>query len=1009
MKRGAFGLGLAGLVVVAAVVGLVPSLRSAFMDNVLNVSGSASSPPGETADLCLISGDSGELEVGDTAPNFRLETVDGTVVELADYRGEKNVILNFWATWCPPCKAEMADFEDAYRAHSDELVVLGVDLMESKQDVRTFLADEVDVSYPILIDPSGEVARGYRLFTQPTTYFIDKQGRIARIGNQAVKNGAFTPEELDRRVESLLSDDASAIETHGSTGAPSSASVKRAGFSTGDLTGAYFTERQVRQMGFDVDPRNVRYADWVNPDEIRSGGPAPDGIPSIDAPDFQSVRSASQWLEPDDIVLGVEHNGEAKAYPIRILNWHEIVNDAIGGTRIAATYCPLCGSGVVFVRPERNGTQAEFGTSGRLYNSDLVMYDRVTGTFWSQIDGSPMVGPLVGEVEELDRLPNSMARWEGWKAAHPEGQVLARPTTTTAMGGNPPRTDDPDAARQIRDYDRNPYSGYADRESLMFPVSQTDDRLGNKELVSGVTLQDQAKAYRKSAVEDVGVLNDFVGGVPVLVAWHPKLDDVVVFERKTGERPQPLEFKVDNGELVETTTDSTWGWNGQAQSGRLADTRLARITSTTTFWFAWAAFHPDTELFNPGASTPEHPTKSDDSESGGTSVDAQFQTGDLGWKYLTGHQIEQMGFNVDPKNVRYADWVDPRKLRSGGVPPDGIPSIDGPQFESVQSASEWLQPDDLVMTIERDDETKAYPVRIMNYHEIVNDTIAGVPIAMTYCPLCHSGVVFKRPELNGKVAEFGTTGRLYNSDLVMYDRVTGTFWSQIEGTPMIGPLVAEFGALERLPSNMARWEAWKQHHPDAQVLARPTEATALGGQPPQTSDSEKAHLMRDYSQHPYADYASSDHGTFGTLASDRRLVPKARIAGIRVEGSAKAYRKSAVKLRRVIHDVVSGVAILVVWNPEADDVAVFDRSSAGYPEPLEFDRQDDRLVDRQTGTTWSWDGRSRSGPLADEAAQLNRIISATMYWFAWAAFYPDTSLYDPETLSPELQTDSSGN
>ncbi len=621
MKRGVVTTILVILVIGVGLVGLVPSVRSAFMDNVFNVSNesttsSSASSSNSQAKLGLIGEAPGELKVGDPVPNFRLKTVDGRVIELADYQGEKNVILNFWATWCPPCKAEMPDFQHAYEQHPDDLVVLGVDLMESKGAVQQFLDEEVDVDYPILMDPNGEVSRGYRLFTQPTTFFINKQGRIAPIGGRPAKNGAFTPEELERRVASLLGESgSSASSSNGaesvSSSEPTSSSTEATDTTeakqveTGDLSGKYFSKRRLEEMGFDVDPTRVKYASTINPDQLMSGGPPPDGIPSIDAPRFQSVQSASQWLAPDDVVLGVEHNGEAKAYPIRILNHHEIANDTIGGTPIAATYCPLCGSGVVFVRPDLTGRRAEFGTSGRLYNSDLVMYDRVTGTFWSQLEGTPMVGPLVGEFGELRRLPNSMAKWAAWKEAHPQARVLKRPTSAVAMGGEPPRTDNPEEARQVRDYGYNPYAGYEDRESLMFPVATEDDRLDKKQRVSGVTLQDQAKAYLKSAVRDANVVNDLVGGVPVLAAWHPELGDVVVFKRRHPERPTPLAFSIQDGSLVDTTTGTSWSWDGKAQSGPLAelDAQLERVTSTTTFWFAWAAFHPETSLYNPSSSS----------------------------------------------------------------------------------------------------------------------------------------------------------------------------------------------------------------------------------------------------------------------------------------------------------------------------------------------------------------------------------------------------------------------
>ncbi|MFB6285018.1 MAG: DUF3179 domain-containing (seleno)protein [Candidatus Bipolaricaulia bacterium] len=1027
MKRGILTLTLAVVVIGIGVVGLVPSVRSAFLDNVLNISSestttsSSFSASNSNEELGLIGEAPGELNVGDPAPNFRLKTVDGRMIELADYQGTKNVILNFWATWCPPCKAEMPHFQDVYEQHSDDLVVLGVDLMESKDTVQQFLKEEVDVSYPILMDPNGEVSQGYRLFTQPTTFFVNEQGKIAPIGGQPAKNGAFTPEELERRVAALLGKSGSSASSNGAESGSASPETSSSAVATkvkrGDLSGKYFSQRRVKEMGFDVDPTSVKYASTINLDQLMSGGPPPDGIPSIDAPRFQSVQSASQWLKSEDVVLGVQHNGEAKAYPIRILNHHEIVNDTIGGTPIAATYCPLCGSGVVFVRPELKGTRAEFGTSGRLYNSDLVMYDRVTGTFWSQLEGTPMVGPLVGEFGELQRLPNSMAKWATWKEAHPDARVLKRPTSAVAMGGEPPQTDNPQDARQVRDYGYNPYAGYEDRNSLMFPVATEDDRLAKKQRVSGVTLQDQAKAYLKSAVRETGVVNDFVGGVPVLAAWNPELGDVVVFKRKHPERPKPLAFEIQDGTLVDTTTGTSWSWDGKAQSGPLAEqnAQLERVTSTTTFWFAWAAFHPETELFAPKASSGSSSSSSSRSNST-TSTDqdaasseaesnianVEVKRGDFGWKYLTDYQAQEMGFDVNVENVRYAGWLDRESLRSGGQPPDGIPSIDTPRFETPQSASEWLKPDDVVLTVEHDGRTKAYPTRILNYHEIVNDTISGTPIAATFCPLCNSGVVFERPEFQGKRAEFGTTGRLYNSNLVMYDRVTGTFWEQITGRPMIGPLVGRSDPLERIASDMARWSTWKQHHPEAQVLARPTPDVAIGGSPPLGDKAGNAEFVRNYSKHPYADYVSSDYGTFGTLASDDRLVPKAKVSGLHIQDDTKAYKESAVKADRIVNDAVGDTPIVVVWDPKVDDVVVFKRTVPGRAQPLEFQVQDSQLVDRQTGSTWSWDGQAQTGPLATEDTELERVSASTMYWFAWAAFHPDTGLYAPQSdASPE--------
>lgn len=407
------------------------------------------------------------------------------------------------------------------------------------------------------------------------------------------------------------------------------------------------------------------------------------------------------------------------------------------------------------------------------------------------------------------------------------------------------------------------------------------------------------------------------------------------------------------------------------------------------------------DLFSSGSSTSSDRTLAPirpQSESSG-----EPNVGDLAGSYFTVRQARELGFEVDPTHVRYAPWVDPKKLRSVGLPPDGIPSIDGPRFQSVRSAGQWLEPDDVVLTVEHGGEAKAYPIRILNWHEIANDTIGGVPIAATYCPLCNSGVVFKRPQFDGTRAAFGTSGRLYNSNLVMYDRVTGTFWDQITGRPMVGPMVGKVERLGRLPSSMARWAAWKRHHPDAKVLERPSSGS--GGDRPSGYDEEKADFVPDYSYNPYADYASSDYGTYGTVVTDDRLVPKERITGVSLKGGAKAYRKSAVRASRLINDFVGGSPVVVAWNPQADDVIVFKRKIPQRAQPLEFKLRDGHWVDEQTGTTWCWNGEAESGPLADLEAQLERVTSTTTYWFAWAAIHPDTELYTPRAGSSDENSD----
>lgn len=186
--------------------------------------------------------------------------------------------------------------------------------------------------------------------------------------------------------------------------------------------------------GFDVSET------LVPAEQIHHGGPPKDGIPAIDRPRFVAASRAG-FLEPDDAVLGIMHRGDARAYPVRILNWHEVVNDRIAGQPVAVTYCPLCGSGVAFVA-EHGGTVLNFGVSGLLYNSDVLLYDRATQSLWSQLMGRAISGSMKGAV--LTALPLAHTTWAHWRTMHPSSRVLT-----------------PDTG-YVRNYDRDPYAGYAE-------------------------------------------------------------------------------------------------------------------------------------------------------------------------------------------------------------------------------------------------------------------------------------------------------------------------------------------------------------------------------------------------------------------------------------------------------------------------------------------------------------------------------------------------------------------
>jgi thiol-disulfide isomerase/thioredoxin len=336
--------------------------------------------------------------------------------------------------------------------------------------------------------------------------------------------------------------------------------------------------------------------------EILSGGPPKDGIPAIDSPKFVSVEEADEWLEPQEPVILVEVSGVAKAYPIQILMWHEIVNDVIGHTPVTVTFCPLCNTGIAFERTF-DGQVLDFGTTGRLRLSNLIMYDRQTETWWQQASGEAIAGEHTGR--RLTFVPASMISWEDFSEAHPEGEVLSRDTGHS------------------RSYGRNPYAGYDDvnRSPFLYDGPETPEVLPPMARVVTVELNDEAVAYPYDVLEELRVVNDAVGGVSIVVLWAPgtasALDagsvaggaDVGAATTYSRELDgETLTFVAEDDRIIDEQTGSEWDVLGQGVSGPLVDRQLEPVVSINHFWFSWAAFRPDTRIYSAGsASAPETP------------------------------------------------------------------------------------------------------------------------------------------------------------------------------------------------------------------------------------------------------------------------------------------------------------------------------------------------------------------------------------------------------------------
>lgn len=284
-----------------------------------------------------------------------------------------------------------------------------------------------------------------------------------------------------------------------------------------------------------IDESGTPYV--IDPVLLAASGTSKDGIPSIDHPQFVSAAEANEWLADDEIVVAVAYKGVERVYPLRILVWHEIVNDVVADDPLLISYCPLCVSAAAYAR-QIDGEPVEFGTSGMLYNSNLVMYDRRTETYWSQMDGLAIVGDLSGR--ELTPVSIDTVGWGKWRAAHPNSEVLSLDTGFD------------------RDYGRDPYSDYYANGYICFPVQGRDDRIQPMAVIFGIEMDGVSVAYREDDLIERGVIEDRINDVRIRIS-----------------------------------RDTTGAVTVQTIGTQEA------VGSTRAFWFSWVAFHPDTRLYLP--------------------------------------------------------------------------------------------------------------------------------------------------------------------------------------------------------------------------------------------------------------------------------------------------------------------------------------------------------------------------------------------------------------------------
>jgi hypothetical protein len=324
--------------------------------------------------------------------------------------------------------------------------------------------------------------------------------------------------------------------------------------------------------------------------ELIPGGPGKDGIPSIDHPKFVSQEDASEWLQGREPVISLEINGEARAYPIQILMWHEIVNDILGGKSVVVTFCPLCYSAIVF-DSRVHGEMHEFGVSGMLRHSDMIMYDRITESLWQQFSGEALVGDYTGY--ELTIIPSQLISFDQFREAYPGAEVLSRETG------------------HRRNYGNNPYAGYDDINNSPFLLrEEVPDKISPMEKVIGVRTEQEVKGYTYSITRVKRVLHDIVGGEPVVIfhvdGMASALDNRTIYRSRddgaTGVfspvlKNEHLDFEFRRGEIRDKNTGSIWSVSGRATGGPLKGEQLETKIYGDYFAFAWLVFYPETEMF----------------------------------------------------------------------------------------------------------------------------------------------------------------------------------------------------------------------------------------------------------------------------------------------------------------------------------------------------------------------------------------------------------------------------
>jgi len=478
--------------------------------------------------------------IKDNVPDIKFKSFDDKDVSFADYKG-KALIVNSWVGWCPFCIEEMPTLQKFRDENKEDIEVIFVhrtateSVEKAKEYLNDFSSKGINITSPVVIDPNDEFYNMFFGFGMPVTLFIDKEGVI-----------------IDRKIGPLNS-----IEL-----------ANRAR----ELVEASVQSFQIENNIIKITDDGTKYL--VEPSKLNPAGPPKDGIPSLDDPKFQTIKEANQWLTDDEFGLGVNYNNLAKFYPYKILLRHEVVNDFFANKPALITYCPLCVSGIAFERNVNDET-LEFGVSGKLYNSNLVMYDRKTNSYWSQYLGKSIVGEFTGK--QLKLIPSDTMTYGDWKKINSGTLVLSIDT------GFPFSYD-------VDPYNREGYDYYTNQD-IWF--DNKDKRLNSKELILGIKVNNTYKAYRIEDIKSQNIIQDIIGNKSIVIFYNEDYDVVRFFN--TELNGNNLKFNLIDNKIIDENTNSEWDINGNSNTSE----KLSQIMPTYSFWFTWSAFHPATGLHEP--------------------------------------------------------------------------------------------------------------------------------------------------------------------------------------------------------------------------------------------------------------------------------------------------------------------------------------------------------------------------------------------------------------------------